>query len=350
MKVLLTGGLGYIGSHICLELLINGYEVVIVDSLRNSDILVFERLKNIISQTDSKLTSKVFFYECDLRDEIKLRDIFQSHIDKKSPIVAVIHCAGLKSIEESFRIPIEYWGNNVSGSIVLMKIMEDFKCNKLIFSSSASIYGLSGGHLIKEDAKIEPINPYGRTKAIIEYLLKDIFQTSSNNWRIANLRYFNPVGAHSSCQIGESPKCKPNNIFPIINKVASGEIDSFKIYGNDWNTHDGTGIRDYIHVMDLAEGHILALNFLINSEKNFINLNLGTGIGTSVLELIDIFQKVNNVVIPYVFSTRRKGDYGSVIADNSKATSLLSWQPKRSLEQMCKDSWKWQLTNPIVCK
>ena len=343
MKVLLTGGLGFVGSHICIELLANNYEVVIVDSLHNSDSSVFERLKSIISKENKSLLSKVSFFECDLRDEAKLSKIFQAHSQENSPIGAVIHCAGFKSIEESFLFPIQYWENNVNGTIILLKIMEAYKCNTLIFSSSASIYGLTESELINENTKIDPINPYGRTKAAIENFLCDVFQINAQNWRIANLRYFNPVGAHSSGRIGESPKCPPNNIFPLINKVAFGEVSKIEIYGNDWGTNDGTGIRDYIHVMDLAEGHIFALEYLLLKEKKLLNLNLGTGIGTSVLELIEIFQIVNNVKVPHIFAERRKGDYATVIADNSKALNLLKWKPRRSIKEMCRDSWKWQL-------
>ena len=221
--------------------------------------------------------------------------------------------------------------------------MEEFECNTIIFSSSATIYGLDNKELIDEDVLVNPINPYGQTKACIERFLSDLYASNSETWKIANLRYFNPVGAHYSGLIGESPKGIANNIFPIIKKVASGKLNKLKIFGNDWNTFDGTGIRDYIHVMDLAEGHLKCLKYIENKKNQFLNINLGTGIGTSVLELIKIYEKVNNVKIPFEIVARRKGDFGNVVADNRRALSILGWTPIRSIEDMCKDSWEFDI-------
>ena len=345
MKVLVTGGLGFIGSHICLELLSNNFEVLVVDSLINSNSLVIDNINKIVSQNKLNVR-KMRIYEADLRDECKLIDIFREHSIKESSIGAVIHCAGLKSVNDSVGSPIDYWANNVGGTIKLIKVMEEFGCNTIIFSSSATIYGVGDGGLINENATINPINPYGQTKAAVERFLKDVFYSGNQKWKIVNLRYFNPTGAHKSGLIGESPKGLANNIFPIISKVALKKKDKLKIFGNNWDTKDGTGVRDYIHVMDLAEGHILALKYLNNVKEEFLNINLGNGIGTSVLELIKTYQESNNVEIPFEFVGRRKGDFGHVVADNSKAISLLKWKPKRSIKDMCKDSWRWYLLYP----
>ena len=345
MKVLVTGGLGFVGSHICLELLLNDYEVLVLDSLINSNPLALENIKTIISKNNLN-SKKITFYKADLRDENKLLNIFKEHTNKECSISAVIHCAGLKSVNDSIGNPIDYWDNNVGGTLKLIKIMEYFKCRTIVFSSSATIYGIGNGGLINEDSTINPINPYGQTKATIEKFLKDIFFSANQRWKIANLRYFNPTGAHHSGLIGESPKGLANNIFPIISKVALRKQEKFKIFGGDWDTKDGTGVRDYIHVMDLAEGHILALRYLEKVEEELLNLNLGNGVGTSVLELIKMYQQLNKVKIPYEIVGRREGDFGHVVADNSKAISLLNWKPKRSIENMCTDSWRWNLLYP----
>ena len=258
------------------------------------------------------------------------------------PFDAVLHFAGLKSVNESVSSPLEYWDSNLKGLITLLQSMNKYNCKTIIFSSSASIYDSKNEILLKETFPIKPINPYGRTKQTIEVILNDIFDSAPNEWRIANLRYFNPIGAHESGMIGESPLGIPNNIFPSINKVAEGKMDYISIYGNDWPTKDGTGVRDYIHVMDLAEGHLAALNFLKENETQIISINLGTGLGTSVLELINEFQDANNIKLPYKFIERRLGDVSSVIADNSLAIKLLNWVPKRSLKEMCIDGWKSQ--------
>ena len=340
--ILATGGTGYIGSHTCLELLKKGYKVIILDNLVNSSEKVISKLNFLLN--DKNLHNNLTFIKGDINDEKLLDHIFKLAKEKYEPISCVMHFAGLKSVSESLSNPLQYWHNNVGGSIILFKLMEKYECRTVIFSSSATIYQINEDKLLNESSPINPINPYGQTKLAIERLLKDLFD-KGDNWRIANLRYFNPIGAHQSGLIGENPKGMKNNIFPILNGVAIGEIEKLKIYGNNWSTYDGTGVRDFIHVMDLAEGHIKALEYLENNEPQILNLNLGTGKGTSVLGLIKIFENVNKVKINYEFTNRRKGDYGIVIADNSLAKSLLKWTPKKSLEDMCVDGWRWQNEN-----
>ena len=255
--------------------------------------------------------------------------------------------AGLKSVEESIRKPLLYWDNNVIGTMNLLKIMKKFDCKTIVFSSSATIYGVVSSDPIDEKCKINPNNPYGHTKAAIEFMLKGIFESSKDKWRIANLRYFNPIGAHDSSLIGENPSDDPNNLFPIICNVAQGKYEELKIFGNDWPTLDGTCVRDYIHVMDLAEAHTSALDFLLSNKSQLIDLNIGTGIGTSVLELVEKFSKVNNCSVRFSFSGRRQGDAPVVIANNNKAISVLNWKPKRNLEEMCKNGWEWKKNNPL---
>ena len=340
--ILATGGTGYIGSHTCLELLKKGYKVIILDSLINSSEKVISKINFLLN--DKNLNNNLTFIKGDISDEKLLDHIFKLAKEKYEPISCVMHFAGLKSVSESLSNPLQYWHNNVGGSIILFKLMEKYECRTVIFSSSATIYQINEDKLLNESSPTNPINPYGQTKFAIERLLKDLFD-KGDDWRVANLRYFNPIGAHQSGLIGENPKGMKNNIFPILNGVATGEIEKLKIYGNNWPTYDGTGVRDFIHVMDLAEGHIKSLEYLENNEPQFLNLNLGTGKGTSVLGLIKIFENVNKVKINYEFTKRRKGDYGIVIADNSLAKSLLKWTPKRSLEDMCVDGWKWQNEN-----
>tara|TARA_B100000212_G_C27381459_1_gene537293 strand:+ start:2684 stop:3742 length:1059 start_codon:yes stop_codon:yes gene_type:complete len=341
-SILITGGLGYIGSHTSLVLLEKGYEILIIDSLVNSKKQTLERIKKILNKKNKKIENKISFFEGDLRNKKFIEDVFNFALKMKKPIEGVIHFAGLKSVGESVKFPLNYWDNNVISTINLLKVMQENFCNTLIFSSSATIYGISDNEIIKEDSNINPINPYGTTKATIESLLKDIFNSQPDIWRIANLRYFNPIGAHYSGLIGEEPIGKPNNIFPIITRVAAKEIDQLMIFGNDWDTIDGTGIRDYIHVMDVADGHVEAIEYLWEKSPQLLSFNLGTGKGTSVLELINIFQKVNNVNVPFIFTQRRLGDSCKVIADNNLATNLLNWKPKRTIEDMCIDGWKWQ--------
>ena len=343
-RILVTGGAGFIGSHTCLLLLQKGYEIIVIDSFVNSDKKSIERVIEL-NKIKFENTGCIQLISGDIRDEKVLDKIFlESQLSK--PIKAVIHFAGLKSVKESVDKPLNYWDVNVNGSINLLSVMDKYNCRTIVFSSSATIYGISDDKPILETAKINPINPYGNTKATIELLLDNIFKSDSKYWRIANLRYFNPIGAHQSGLIGESPIGIPNNLFPYITQVASSKIDKLNIFGDNWPTIDGTGVRDYIHVMDLAEGHLAALDYLLGTKPQIINLNLGTGKGTSVLELIRCFEAVNNIKIPYVITSRREGDIATLIADNSLSLSCLNWSPKRSLEEMCLDGWKWQKLNP----
>ena len=346
MKILVTGGAGFIGSHTCLLLLEKGYEIVVIDSYINSDKKALNRVIDIVKSTKRVDYVGIEIFKADIRDENTLDQLFSESNKSGNPIKAVIHFAGLKSVKDSSLNPLLYWDANVCGAINLLKVMNKNHCKTIVFSSSATIYGLSNENPIIESDKINPINPYGRTKANIEQLLSDVFESDSKEWKIANLRYFNPIGAHYSGLIGENPLGIPNNIFPYITQVAAGKLEKLTIFGNDWPTKDGTGVRDYIHIMDLAEGHILALEYLINNQNQKINLNLGTGIGTSVLELINTFKRVNNINIPFKFTGRREGDCSIVIADNSLALNTLGWFPKRTLDEMCIDGWKWQSLNP----
>ena len=345
-KILVTGGGGYIGSHTVYKLLENGYEVAVIDSFINSNPESLERVKLLCKRNKIVNKDNLKIYKGDLRNEEVLEKIFNDALAQEKPIEGVIHFAGLKSVSESVNNPIKYWELNLGSSLCLMKIMQKFCCNCLVFSSSASIYDSSINKRIAENSKIKPINSYGNTKLAIEILIKDIFLSSKNLWKMANLRYFNPIGAHESGLIGEDPNGDPNNIFPLILRVASKKINKLEIFGNDWPTHDGTGIRDYIHVEDLAEGHIKVLDFLFKNQSQIINLNLGTGLGTSVLELIRTFEKVTNIEIPFTFSPRRTGDLPSIVADNSLAKEILGWNPKKNIADMCKDGWKWQSYNP----
>ena len=285
------------------------------------------------------------FFKVDLRNKDNLEEIFHKAKKANQPIEAVIHFAGLKSISESTSKPLDYWDNNLIGTINLLQVMNKFNCKTIVFSSSASIYQTSNKKSLVENDLINPLSAYGETKFTIEKVLSNIY-FSSREWKIANLRYFNPISSHESGLIGEDPQSTPNNIYPRILQVAFGNLKEIQIYGNDWPTKDGTAVRDYIHVMDLAEGHIAALEALTQSENKIINLNLGTGKGTSVLELVNTFEMVNNIKIPYEIANRREGDCPTVIADNSLALSYLDWEPKRSLEDMCLDGWKWQSLNP----
>ena len=344
-SILVTGGCGYIGSHTVLSLVENGYYVYVLDSNINSSPAVIKSLIDILRKKDRSLINNIKFFRGDLRDEKDIEKIFKDAIRKNIYIYGVIHFAGLKSIEESIKSPFSYWDNNVCGSINLLKIMNKFNCKTIIFSSSATIYSYAGNNKIKEDVSINPINPYGRNKSTIELFLNDVFESDPDNWKIISLRYFNPIGAHNSGQLGENP-IGVKNIFPLILKVASNKIEKLKIFGNDWNTKDGTCVRDYIHIMDLANGHIQALNYLKTNPAQILKLNIGTGSGSTVLELIKTFEKVNKIKIPYSFVARRKGDREYVVADNSKLLETLNWIPTRSIEDMCRDGWNWHLSYP----
>ena len=344
-RVLLTGGVGFIGSHVCIELLVRNYEVIILDSFVNSSEDFFLKIKNLVVHINPLFLKRIHLYKGDIRDSELLDRIFLESKKENKLIECVIHLAGLKAVKESLEKPLKYWDVNLIGSIKLLESMEKNNCRALIFSSSATIYGNSEKKLIGENSKISPISTYGFNKVSIENMLTNLFESNPYKWRIANLRYFNPIGAHNTGMIGESPKGTPNNIFPLITKVASKKISKLKIYGENWDTNDGTCVRDFIHVMDLAEGHILTMEYLLNNYPQILNLNLGTGFSTSVLELVETFQETNNINVPYEFVERREGDVGTVVADNSLANKILNWKPKRTIRDMCKDGWKWELNN-----
>tara|TARA_Y200000002_G_scaffold365999_1_gene356527 strand:+ start:1531 stop:2568 length:1038 start_codon:yes stop_codon:yes gene_type:complete len=340
-RIIVTGGAGFIGSHTSLALLENGYEVIVLDSLSNSSRTSIENVKKIIKE-EKNTSEKISFFEVDIRKINEVENIFLRFERDKKPIDSVIHLAGLKSVSESVENPLSYWDTNLIGTYNLVHVMNKYNCRVMVFSSSATVYGLAEKIPIKEDTELKPINPYGTTKLAIELLLENLYSSKNSDWSFINLRYFNPIGAHHSGLIGENPNGIPNNLFPYITQVASKKLNKLKIFGNDWPTSDGTGVRDYIHVMDLAEGHVAALEYLKNKKNKNLALNLGTGKGTSVLELLKEFEVVNNIDIPYEFSPRRRGDLACVIADNSRALELLDWEPKRTIKNMCEDGWKWQ--------
>ena len=331
MKILVTGGTGYIGSHTCCELLDNGYEVVIIDNLCNSKISVLDKIKQI---TNKELS----FYEGDVCDKEILRKIFSEH-----HIDAVIHFAGLKAVGESVKMPLEYYRNNIDSTLSLLEVMKENNCKNIIFSSSATVYGEQATQKMVEDMELKtPTNPYGKTKLYIENILKDLY-VSDNEWKITLLRYFNPVGAHESGLIGENPNGIPNNLMPYILKVAIGQLPCLTIFGDDYNTPDGTCIRDYIHVVDLAKGHLKALDHSVNENPNLFIYNLGTGHGVSVKEIVETFEKVNNLKLNYQYGSRREGDLPAMYADASKALRELNWQTEKNLDDMCRDSYNFAI-------
>ena len=331
MKILVTGGTGYIGSHTAVELLNSNYEIIIVDNLSNSKIEVVDKIKQI--------TGKDFkFYQIDLRDKDKLSNIF-----KENKIDAVIHFAGLKAVGESVEKPLLYYRNNLDSTLTLCEVMNEYNVKKLVFSSSATVYGSQKVLPIKETASLSTTNPYGSTKLFIEYILDDIYK-SDNEWSIIKLRYFNPVGAHVSGLIGEDPNGIPNNLMPYISKVATKELPYLNVFGNDYNTKDGTGVRDYIHVVDLAKGHLKALEYIDNN-KGSIAVNLGTGVGYSVLDIVKSYEKVNNIEIPYKIVDRRDGDIEECYADPSKAYELLNWKTEKTLDDMVKSAYNYVINN-----
>lgn len=335
-NILVTGGLGYIGSHTCLQLLDCGYSVTVLDNLVNSKLSVIERIEKISQQ-------KLSFINGDIRDDSKLRYIFGEY-----EIDAVIHFAGLKSVQEAEEQPLKYYDNNVLGSIQLLKIMQEFDVGNIIFSSSATVYKEEGSGEYKEDMNLFPSNVYGRTKLVIEEILRD-YTSSNSKFKIAILRYFNPIGAHKSGLIGEDPKGTPNNLMPYIAKVATGQLPCLHIFGNDYPTPDGTGLRDYIHVEDLAEGHILSMNYLFE-KKSSLTLNLGTGMPLSVLDLIRTFEKTSEKKVAYKFSSRRRGDVAKCWADSKLAEQTIGWKAKFDIKRMCKDVWRWQKYSELNIK
>lgn len=327
MKILVTGGAGYIGSHTCVELLEQGHEIVVVDNFSNSQPDVLQKIKEI--------TGKDFaFYELDVCDKEALEEVF-----KKENIEAAIHFAGYKAVGESVAKPLMYYHNNLLSTLVLCELMGKYNCKKLVFSSSATVYGTPEHLPITEDFPLSTTNPYGTTKLMIENILKDLY-TSDPTWSIVILRYFNPIGAHSSGLIGESPNAIPNNLMPYIVKVANKELPELGVFGNDYDTPDGTGVRDYIHVCDLAHGHLLALSKL-NEDNKLYYYNLGTGNGYSVLDIVNTFKQVNNVDVPYQIKERRPGDIAACYADPTKAKDELGFVANHTLEDMCKSAWNF---------
>lgn len=332
MKILVTGGAGYIGSHTCLELLQAGYEVVVVDNLSNSKEESLKRVQKLAGKT-------LEFHKVDLLDKEALKAVFDN-----ASIEAVVHFAGLKAVGESVTIPLHYYHNNVTGTLVLCEVMERHGVKNIVFSSSATVYGDPHTVPITEDFPLSPTNPYGRTKWMIEEILRDLHR-ADEVWNIALLRYFNPVGAHPSGRIGEDPNGIPNNLLPYIAQVAVGKLSELPVFGNDYPTSDGTGVRDYIHVVDLSVGHLAAL-LKLTSNPGVVTYNLGTGRGYSVLEMVSAFEKASGKKIAYNIEGRRAGDIASCYADSSTAKKELDWSADRGIDEMCVDSWHWQSSNP----
>ena len=339
-KILVTGGAGYIGSHTCIALHEAGYAMVVYDNLTNSSLEAINRVTQIID-------APIEFIEGDVRDAKRLRQVFDAH-----QFFGVIHFAGLKAVGESVAKPLVYYNNNVSGTITLLEVMADYQVKNFIFSSSATVYGNPKALPINEESKRSCTNPYGQSKLMVEHILEDL-ALSDKDWNLVTLRYFNPIGAHISGQIGEDPNDIPNNLMPFISQVAVGKLEQLSIFGNDYPTIDGTGVRDYIHVTDLAAGHVAALNYLQQQTNTtskhslgFLPINLGSGKGSSVLELVNAFIAVTGQKVPYQFVARRAGDIASCYASADKAKALLNWQAKLSVTDMCADTWRWQSNNP----
>ena len=334
MNVLVTGGAGYIGSHTCLELLEDGYGVIVIDNLCNSNP---ESLKRVQALTGKSLT----FYEGDVRNEALLRKIFAAH-----EIGCVIHFAGLKAVGESVAMPWEYYDNNLNSTLVLTKVMKEVGMKNIIFSSSATVYTADNEMPLQETSRTgNCTNPYGWTKYMTEQILSGMAH-ADNAWSICLLRYFNPIGAHHSGMIGEDPRGIPNNLMPYITQVAIGRREKLSVFGNDYDTPDGTGVRDYIHVVDLAKGHVAAVKY-VTAHTGCEVFNLGTGSGYSVLDMVHTFRDVNNVAVPYVITDRRPGDIGTCYADPAKSAAVLGWKAEKTLADMCRDSWNWQSKNPM---
>ena len=330
--ILVTGGMGYIGSHTVVELLNSNYEVVVVDNLSNSSILVKDRIK--------KITNKDFkFYNVDVTDKESLKKVFE-----ENKIDSIIHFAAFKAVGESVEKPLEYYENNLVGALVVFELMKEFNVNNFVFSSSATVYGKPKSCPIKEDFSLSTTNPYGATKLMIEDIMRDLSK-ADKNLNLVILRYFNPIGAHESGLIGEEPKGIPNNLMPYITTVAVGQLNELSVFGDDYDTKDGTGVRDYIHVVDLAKGHVASIKKL-EENPGLLTYNLGTGEGYSVLDLVKAFEKVNNIKIPYKIIDRRPGDIDMCYADPTKAFDELGWKAEFGIERMCEDSWTWQSNNP----
>ncbi len=334
MNILVTGGAGYIGSHTCLELLNSGYGVVVVDNLCNSNSKSLDRVEELTGK-------KVRFYEGDVRDEALLRKIFA-----ENDIAAVIHFAGLKAVGESVTQPWRYYDNNLNSTLVLTKVMGEAGCKKIIFSSSATVYSGDNEMPLRETSRTgNCTNPYGWTKYMTEQILSGM-ACADKEWSVVLLRYFNPIGAHESGRIGEDPRGIPNNLMPYITQVAIGRREKLSIFGNDYDTPDGTGVRDYIHVVDLAKGHVSAIRYTLENLGCEV-FNLGTGVGYSVLDMVKAFEKANGVAVPYQIVDRRPGDLPTCYADPAKSAEKLHWKAEKNLEDMCRDSWRWQSQNPM---
>ena len=331
-RILVTGGAGYIGSHTVVELIAAGYEAIIVDNFSNSSVEVLDRLKTITGVD-------VPFYKGSISDKE-----FMNRVFGENQIDAVIHFAAYKAVGESVQEPLKYYKNNVCGTISLLDVMKLHKVEHIIFSSSATVYGMNNISPLTEDLSTSAINPYGYTKLMMEQILTDVALANSD-WSVTNLRYFNPIGAHESGLIGEAPNGIPNNLMPYITQVAVGKLQELSVFGNDYDTYDGTGVRDYIHVVDLAKGHVLALKHNLEN-KGVAVFNLGTGIGYSVLDMVKAFENVNGVKIPYTIKDRRPGDVATCFADASKANDILGWKAEKTLQDMMRDSWRWQSSNP----
>ncbi|HKL99425.1 MAG TPA: UDP-glucose 4-epimerase GalE [Mobilitalea sp.] len=332
MKILVTGGAGYIASHTNLELLNSGFEVIVVDNLSNSSRESIRRVEKLTGRT-------IGFYEADILDKQTMRDIFQ-----KEKVDAVIHFAGLKAVGESCNIPLTYFRNNLSGTITLLEVMQEAGVKNIVFSSSATVYGDPETVPVTEEFPLSATNPYGRTKLIIEDMLRDLY-ASDSSWNIVILRYFNPFGAHESGEIGEDPSGIPNNLTPYIAKVAAGVLEKINVFGDDYDTPDGTGVRDYIHVVDLALGHIKAIEKL-EEKPGLVTYNLGTGVGYSVYDIIHNYEKACHKKLPYIVTGRRSGDIAVSYADPSKAERELGWKAERGIDKMCEDSYRWQSKYP----
>lgn len=332
MSIFITGGAGFIGSHTCVEMLCADKDIVVIDNLSNSSKVAIDRIEQITGKT-------VKFYEGDVRDAELLDKIFA-----ENTIDAVIHFAGYKAVGESVQKPIMYYENNIVNTLTLLEVMKKYDVKRIVFSSSATVYGTQNKMPLCEDVPLCAINPYGRTKLFIEEILRDLY-ASDNSWSVALLRYFNPVGAHPSGLIGESPKGIPNNLMPYISQVAVKKLEKLSVFGNDYNTKDGTGSRDYIHVVDLAKGHVKAIDWVM-AQTGCEAFNLGTGTGTTVLELVNAFVKASGVEVPYVIAPRRPGDCDTLYACADKALNILGWKAELNVEDMCRDTWNWQSGNP----
>jgi len=332
MHILVTGGAGYIGSHTCILLIEAGYHVIVLDNFSNAS-------KESINRVEKIVGKEITLVEGDIRNRDDLHKVFNAH-----KIDAVIHFAGLKAVGESVAEPLKYYDNNIHGTIVLCEVMAEHDCKSIVFSSSATVYGDPHTTPIKENFPLSTTNPYGRSKLFIEEMLRDLY-ISDNTWKIVLLRYFNPVGAHISGTIGEDPHGIPNNLMPFIAQTAVGKREHLNVLGDDYDTHDGTGVRDYIHVMDLADGHVKALDKM-GDFNQVMTINLGTGNGYSVLDMVKAFEKASGKQIPYTIVPRRAGDIAKCFADPSYAKKILGWEATRSIDEMCEDSWRWQSNNP----